>query len=93
MAPLARLPQICRHRRARSNSYCDYPAALSGRAVAGTMPINDPRADSNFKTIEAAGTKRLSQNWQFSASPEKLHRSIRSRDVESIAVDSTFRVN
>ena len=31
------------------------------------MLVNDPRADSDFKTIEVAGTKRLSQGWQFSA--------------------------
>jgi len=51
-----------------SFTYYDYPAALSGRAFAGTMVVNDPRADSSFKTIEVAGTKRLSQSWQFNAS-------------------------
>ena len=29
------------------------------------MLINDPDADQNFKTIEVAGTKRLSQGWQL----------------------------
>jgi hypothetical protein len=51
----------------KSFTYYDYPAALSGRAFAGTMLINDPNADSNFKTIEVVGTKRLSQGWQFLA--------------------------
>jgi hypothetical protein len=40
----------------------------TGRAFAGTMVVNDPRADSSFKTIEVASIKRLSQSWQFSAS-------------------------
>ena len=49
-------------------TYYDYPASLAGRRFAGTMLINDPRADQSFKTIEVAGTKRLSQGWQFNAS-------------------------
>jgi hypothetical protein len=48
-------------------TYYDYPANLRGRAFAGTMLINDPRADQTFKTIEVAGTKRLAQGWQFMA--------------------------
>ena len=48
-------------------TYYDYPASLRGRAFAGTMLINDPRADQTFKTIEVAGTKRLAQGWQFMA--------------------------
>jgi carboxypeptidase family protein/TonB-dependent receptor-like protein len=48
-------------------TYYDYPAALRGRAFAGTMLINDPNADSNFKTIEVAATKRLTQGWQLLA--------------------------
>ena len=31
------------------------------------MLINDPSADSRFKTIEVAGIKRLSQGWQLLA--------------------------
>ncbi len=48
-------------------TYYDYPASLRGRAFAGTMLINDPRAEQTFKTIEVAGTKRLAQGWQFMA--------------------------
>jgi len=56
-------------------TYYDYPASLRGRAFAGTMLINDPRADSTFKTVEVAGTKRLAQGWQFMAaySATKAH--------------------
>jgi hypothetical protein len=46
-------------------TYYDYPAALRGRAFAGTMLVNDPRADQNFRTIEVAGIKRLSQGYQL----------------------------
>ncbi len=49
-------------------TYYDYPASLAGRRFAGTMLVHDPRADQTFKTIEVAGTKRLSQGWQFNAS-------------------------
>lgn len=49
-------------------TYFDYPASLAGRRFAGTMLINDPRADSNFRTIEVAATKRLSQGWQLMTS-------------------------
>ena len=48
-----------------SVTYYDFPSRLRGRAFAGTMLINDPNADSNFKTIEVAALKRLSQGWQL----------------------------
>lgn len=48
-------------------TYYDYPANLAGRQFAGTMLINDDRAESNYKTIEVAGTKRLSRGWQVMA--------------------------
>jgi hypothetical protein len=41
---------------------------LAGRRFAGTMLVNDPRADQTFKTIEVGGTKRISQGWQINAS-------------------------
>ena len=49
-------------------TYYDYPASLAGRRFAGTMLVNDPRADQTFKTIEVGGTKRISQGWQINAS-------------------------
>ena len=49
-------------------TYFDFPARLRGRAFAETMLINDPDADSTYKTIEVAATKRLAQGWQFMAS-------------------------
>jgi hypothetical protein len=48
-----------------SVTYYDYPTALRGRQFATTMLINDPSADQNFKTIEVAAQKRLSQGWQL----------------------------
>ena len=51
-----------------SVTYYDYPAAYRGRAFEQPMFINDPQADANFKTLEVAATKRLSNRWQFMAS-------------------------
>ncbi len=48
-------------------TYYDYPAALRGRQFAGTMLVNDPSADQDFKTIEVAGIRRLAQGWQLFA--------------------------
>jgi hypothetical protein len=47
-------------------TYYDYPATLSGLQSSQTMLVNDPKADTTFKTIEMAAVKRQSQGWQFS---------------------------
>ena len=49
-------------------NYFDYPASLAGIKNQVPMFINDPAADSSYKTIEVAGVKRLSKGWQLSAS-------------------------
>ena len=51
-----------------SVTYYDYPAALKGPAFQQPMFVNDPKADANFKTVEVAATKRLSNRWQLLAS-------------------------
>lgn len=51
----------------RTITYYDYPASLSGRNFAGTMLVNVPGAQT-YKTIEVAGTRRISDGWQVSVS-------------------------
>ena len=49
-------------------TYFDYPASLAGRLFQVPALFNPPDSDSSFKTIEFAGSKRLSEGWQFQAS-------------------------
>ena len=49
-------------------TYYDYPAALAGRLFQVPTLFNPPDNDQTFKTIEFAGSKRLSDGWQFQAS-------------------------
>ena len=48
-------------------TYWDYPASLTGRQFAGTMLVNWPGSQT-YKTIEVAGTKRMSNRWQSNTS-------------------------
>jgi hypothetical protein len=48
-------------------TYWEYPVALSGRQFAGTMLVGWPGSQT-FKTIEVAGTKRMSDRWQSNVS-------------------------
>jgi len=48
-------------------TYYEYAAALNGIAYAGTM-IVPAEGQQTFKTIEFAGTRRISNGWQASAS-------------------------
>jgi hypothetical protein len=48
-----------------SVTYYDYPVTYAGRRFEQPMLINDPQADANFKTVEVAATRRLSNRWQF----------------------------
>jgi hypothetical protein len=50
-----------------SITYWDYPASLTGRQFAGTMLVNWPGSQT-YKTIEVAGTKRMSRRWQSNTS-------------------------
>ncbi len=49
-------------------TYYDYPAAYAGVRFQQPMLINDPKADSTFKSVEVAGSKRFDNKWQFQAS-------------------------
>ena len=52
----------------RTLTYYDYAAALSSRAFAGTMAVNDPSADTTYKTLDLVLTRRLTKGWQMQAS-------------------------
>jgi hypothetical protein len=52
----------------RSITYYEYPASLAGASFANTMYTNSAAADSTFKTIEIALTRRPSQGWQVGVS-------------------------
>jgi Carboxypeptidase regulatory-like domain len=51
----------------KTMTYWEYPAALGGRQFAGTMLVGWP-GQQTFKTIEVAGTKRMSGGWQANVS-------------------------
>jgi hypothetical protein len=57
-------------------TYYDFPAEFAGAKFATTMLVNDPAADSSFKTIEVGTTKRLSHSWQLNASYAATKRHI-----------------
>jgi hypothetical protein len=48
-------------------TYWEYPASLNGVAFAGTT-IVPAQGNQTFKTIEVAGTRRISRGWQAAAS-------------------------
>ena len=52
----------------RSITYYEYPTSLGSAAFAKTMIVNNPAADSTYKTFEVAFQKRPSNNWQLGAS-------------------------
>jgi hypothetical protein len=49
-------------------TYYEYPTSLQGAAFQRPMVINDSKANQDYKTIEVAVTKRLSDQWQVMAS-------------------------
>jgi hypothetical protein len=51
-----------------SVTYYDYPASYAGAAFQQPMLINDPKADSNYKSFEVSASKRLANRWQLMAS-------------------------
>jgi hypothetical protein len=48
-------------------TYWEYPVGLTGRNFAGTMLVNWPGSQT-YKTLEVAGTKRMSNRWQSNMS-------------------------
>ena len=57
-------------------TYYEFPTALRGQKFEELMPINDPKADQNYRSFEVAGVKRLANRWQFAASYSATKRSI-----------------
>jgi hypothetical protein len=49
-------------------TYWEYPTSLAGIAFQQPSLVNTSAADSTFKSVEIAATKRLSHRWQFDAS-------------------------
>ena len=49
-------------------TYYEFAETLQGTQFEEMMPINDSRADANYKSVELAAVKRLSNRWQFMAS-------------------------
>jgi hypothetical protein len=51
----------------QSFTYYEYPRSVQGAAFNETRLVNDARTNS-FRSIEVAGTKRMSNSWQMEAS-------------------------
>ena len=49
-------------------TYYEYPAAYASVRFQQPMLINDPNANSAFRSIEVAASKRFDQRWQLNAS-------------------------
>jgi hypothetical protein len=49
-------------------TYYEFAPSLQGARFEEFMPINDSRADANYKSVELAAVKRLANRWQFMAS-------------------------
>ena len=69
-------------------TYYDYPAALAGRLFQQPTLFNPPGQDQTFKSIELAGSKRLSKGWQFMASYSATKSNAPSRDGSSFDPNS-----
>jgi hypothetical protein len=70
-------------------TYYDFPAEFAGARFAEVMLINDPAANTSFRTIEVGTTKRLSQRWQLNASYAATKRHI-PNGVSSSATGDTY---
>ena len=51
-----------------SITYFDYPAAYTAVSFQEAMLVNDPNADSWYKSVEVAVSKRLARGWQMMVS-------------------------
>jgi hypothetical protein len=49
-------------------TYWEYPSSLAGAAFERFMRINDPRADTQYSSVELAAVKRSSRGFQFGGS-------------------------
>jgi len=52
----------------RNFTYYEYPASLQGLQFIRNTVVNDPHYVNTWRSIEIAGVKRLSRNWQFHTS-------------------------
>jgi hypothetical protein len=59
-------------------TYYDYPTSLSSAAFSKTMTINNPAADSNFRTFEVtyAPNKSTVTAWNLQSSANYLRPSL-----------------
>jgi Carboxypeptidase regulatory-like domain len=57
-------------------TYYEYSAALAGRANERFVRVNDPAADQKYNSIDIAMSKRLSKNWQLTASYSATRRNV-----------------
>jgi hypothetical protein len=57
----------------RSVTYYEYPAALAGRAFERFTRINDPDAVQRYGGFDAAVSRRMLNNWMFTASFSMTH--------------------
>ena len=73
-------------------TYFDYPAALSGRQFAGTTLTNWPGSQT-FKTMEVAGTRRMSGNWQVSLSFSATKSSVPFADRQALNPNSEINTS
>jgi hypothetical protein len=56
-------------------TYFEYPVAYQGAAFQEPMLVNDKRSEGNYRSVEVAATKRMSNRWMMMASysATKLH--------------------
>jgi len=56
-------------------TYFEYPVAYQGAAFQEPMLVNDKRSEGNYRSVEVAATKRMSNHWMMMASysATKLH--------------------
>ena len=57
-------------------TYYDYPAAYAGAAFQQSMLINDDRANSTYKSVEVAVSRRFIKGWQFQGSYSATRKNI-----------------
>lgn len=66
-------------------TYYEFSPSLAGAEFEEYMPVNDRRANSTYKTIEASASKRMANRWQLLASfsATKKNRAIGARNSAS----------
>jgi hypothetical protein len=72
-------------------TYYEFSPALAGAQFEELMIINDPRADSTYKSVEVAVVKRLADRWQFMASYSATRKN--RPFIRTLAVGSFNTVN